>query len=138
MIDSQRLFHVEDNEGDRLLLTLSLEPMEVPLTIDVARDGEEAISRVEQWTDAALRPALVVLDLNLPKRSGLEVLAAVRRYPDIPVIVLTSSSSPQDRDAAYELGVCAYLTKPMDVDGFMAIGQVLRRFLRSRRNQQNA
>lgn len=102
----------------------------------VVTDGQQAIEflkRIEAGTDPAC-PALLILDLNLPKRSGREVLAYIRetsRCVGIPVLVLSSSDAPADRQAALELGARLYLRKPPDLTEFMSIGAVVRQLLSS-------
>jgi CheY-like chemotaxis protein len=123
------LYHIEDNEADRRLLAFALHAQGVPMELHAAHDGEHAAKVLA--TAAAGQfclPHLVILDLNLPKRSGIEILAAIREDPTLQaarVVVLTSSDSPADRKACEALGVLEYLRKPMDFDGFMELGHRL-------------
>jgi CheY-like chemotaxis protein len=98
--------------------------------LHVVGDGEEATRFLRRTGDfaGAPRPALVLLDLNLPRRSGLEVLADLKADPDlrtIPVVVLTTSQAQQDILRSYQLHTNAYVVKPIDADQFSAaIGQI--------------
>lgn len=128
------VYHVEDNEADRILVALALDAQGVPLELHAAIDGEQAIRMLTEDPagERCHPPDLIVLDLNLPKLSGIEVLANMRARPalrSVPVVILTSSDSPQDRQQTEELGITAYLKKPMGLDGFMEIGGELFRLL---------
>ena len=110
---------VDDNPDDRDLTIMALRESNVANAIDVARDGEEALHYL---ADAGRPlPALVLLDLKLPKIMGIEVLKRLRadeRTRTVPVVVLTSSREERDRDASYLNGVNAYVQKPVDFDAF--------------------
>lgn len=129
-----KILVAEDNPADVYLLreALSLEGGEVELLI--VSDGEQALDYVQRegkFEDAAL-PNLVVLDLNLPKSDGSDVLRRIRETPDyagIPVIVLTSSDSPKDRKTIESLGADSFITKPSDLDEFLSLGRRLLGFL---------
>jgi CheY-like chemotaxis protein len=127
---------VEDSASDALLIRQSLQEHEVSLDMVVMKDGERA-ERFFDEVDAgtAPRPAVVVLDLNLPRRSGLEVLKRIRESSacaDIPVVVFSSSDAANDKQAAYKLGVSRYVRKPSNLDGFLQIGRVLKELLEER------
>lgn len=105
----------------------------VPVAIHVAHDGEEAVNFIERAENDSTAPApeILVLDLNLPKQDGFEVLARLRaseRFRYIPVIVVTSSDSPEDRRRAANFGA-AYFRKPPSYDQFMRLGAVLKEIL---------
>lgn len=125
------LLVVEDNRADVLLVEEALRLYRVPLNMHVVEDGEEAIAfieRAEQDPDAPC-PRLLLLDLNVPKKTGLEVLQRVRgsdRCKDIPVVIFTSSNSPQDRSETSRLGANRYFQKPTQYDQFLKIGQILK------------
>lgn len=123
------VYHVEDNDADHRLLALAFELQNVPFDLRVARDGERAIELLSECRSGEDGyPDLIILDLNLPKRSGIEVLAAIREQPSlhtVPLIVLTSSDSPSDRFDTEALGITDYLLKPMGLDGFLALGSQL-------------
>lgn len=115
---------VEDDPGDRELFTYALEQAQAQSRLCVARDGEEAQAYLEgsgRFADRTLSPFpdLVLLDLNLPRRSGFEVLEWARAQPSLkalPIIVLTSSAESKDIDRAYALGANSYLVKGVDLD----------------------
>jgi CheY-like chemotaxis protein len=122
------IFLAEDNPADVYLLKEALgSGVADPVDVLVANDGEEAMDFVCQrgrFAEAGL-PDLIVLDLNLPKSDGSDVLRCIRqseRLSATPVVILTSSDSPRDRAAAQRLGANSYLTKPSDLDAFLALG----------------
>jgi CheY-like chemotaxis protein len=116
----------EDNPADVYLIEEALREHEVAFEITVAEDGEAAMNMV---TKGEVQPDIVLLDLNMPKRSGGEVLDRIRRdaRSDIPVIVLTSSDSPSDREEALRLGATCYIRKPTGLDEFLEIGATIKR-----------
>lgn len=115
---------VEDNPDDEELTLLAFEQNAICNTIDVARDGAEALELLF-GTDAAppaVHPALVLLDLKLPKVDGFEVLRRIRsdeRTKFLPVVVLTSSREEQDQIDSYSLGCNSYVRKPVDFNEFL-------------------
>ena len=115
---------VEDSPGDVQLTVEALRDARVHNTLHVVTDGEEALAflrRQGPWAEAP-RPDLVLLDLNLPRKSGREVLAEVKADPDlrrIPVVILSTSENPDDIRAAYDLAANCYVTKPQDLDEFI-------------------
>jgi CheY-like chemotaxis protein len=121
---------VEDDAGDALITLEAFERHKVVNRLHVVRDGIEALAflRNEAGFADAPRPDLILLDLNLPRMDGLEVLAAIKRDEDlrrIPVVVLTTSESEEDILHSYELHANAYVTKPVDFDAFVrAIRQI--------------
>jgi CheY-like chemotaxis protein len=119
---------VEDNEGDILLTTEAFEESKIVNEINVIRNGEEAIRYFEALNNKDPHPDLVLLDINLPKKSGHEVLMYVKsheKFKHIPVIMLTTSSSEKDILLCYNNYVNCYITKPIDVSDFMkAISKV--------------
>ncbi|MFB9841611.1 response regulator [Mucilaginibacter ginsenosidivorans] len=113
---------VEDNEGDILLTKEALEDSKIINKIRVIRDGKAAISFFESITVKDEIPDLVLLDINLPKVSGHEVLMYIKnaeKYASIPVIILTTSSSEKDILKSYKNHVNCYITKPIEVTDFM-------------------
>ncbi len=115
---------VEDNEGDILLIKEAFEERKIINKISVVKDGEKAIrflNQDEEFTDAPV-PDLVILDVNLPRKSGHEVLTHVKEddaLKHLPVIMLTTSSSEQDIMQSYKNHANCYITKPVDVDEFL-------------------
>ena len=117
-----RILLVEDNEGDILLTKEAFEESKIRNEIIAIRDGLEAISFFENLTNVEDLPHLVLLDVNLPKISGHEVLLYIKnseRYKRIPVIMLTTSSAEKDIFLSYSNHVNCYITKPIDVADFM-------------------
>lgn len=127
------LLVVEDNEADVRLIRESLRDVSAVGGIHVVQDGEQALAflrRQGKYVDAP-RPALILLDLNLPRKCGREVLADIRADPDIrliPVAVLSSSEAKEDICGAYGAGANCYVTKALDLDEFMSKAQALIRF----------
>ena len=124
---------VEDNAGDVLLTTECLQRTPLPTRLHVVRDGVEALRflRQEGPHSDAPRPALVLLDLNLPKKDGREVLAEVKadeNLRQIPVIILTTSTHEQDVASAYDLHANCYITKPLDLDRFVHVMESIESF----------
>jgi two-component system, chemotaxis family, response regulator Rcp1 len=124
---------VEDNPGDVMLVQEALSDSKVRNRLHVASDGEQAMEfvRREGKHAGAPRPDLILLDLNLPKKSGREVLREVKTHPDlksIPVVVLTSSKSDDDVVRSYELHANAYILKPVDFHQFMKIMRAIEDF----------
>ncbi|HEY2581595.1 MAG TPA: response regulator [Mucilaginibacter sp.] len=113
---------IEDNEGDILLTTEAFEESKIVNRIIAIKDGKGAINFFEGLTDKSEIPDLVLLDINLPKMSGHEVLKYIKnneKYKSIPVIMLTTSSSEKDILTSYKNHVNCYITKPIDVTDFM-------------------
>jgi len=123
---------VEDNSGDVMLIQHCLSKHGVSARLHVSADGEEALKRVEELDRSkGPYPDLVILDLNLPKLPGTIVLNRIRQsssWDDIPVVVLTSSNSPIDRDEAARLGANLYMNKPARLDEYLKIGDRLKDF----------
>ena len=122
---------------DALLIREAIKAENLPIDVHLTPDGEQAIDflvKAEQNTEAPC-PHLMLLDLNLPKIDGLGVLRSIRskeRFKDLPVIVVTSSDSPADRDAVSRL-TADYFRKPVTYHEFLLIGPFLRRFLAKHR-----
>jgi two-component system, chemotaxis family, response regulator Rcp1 len=129
-----RILLAEDNPADVYLLREALNREGVPVELTVLWDGQEAFDFIESrgpFSKSQL-PDLVVLDLNLPKADGSSILKRIREKPEyahIPVVVLTSSNSPNDRRTAARLGAASFLTKPADLDQFLALGSILLGFV---------
>ncbi|UZF46843.1 response regulator [Rhodococcus rhodochrous] len=121
---------VEDDPGDELMTREAFEDNKIGNTLHVVRDGEEALDflyRRGQYENAP-RPDLILLDLNLPKYDGRQVLEQVKSdtdLTDIPVVVLTTSAAEEDILRSYKLHANAYVTKPVDLDQFIrAVRQI--------------
>ena len=121
---------VEDDEGDILITREAFEFHKIRNPLHVVTDGEQALQFVRRtgpFADAP-RPGLILLDVNLPRLSGLEVLAELKRDPElllIPVVVLTTSQAEEDILRSYELHANAYVSKPVDFEHFIeAIRQI--------------
>jgi len=124
---------VEDNLGDIRLTEEIFKECKVFNHLSVVRDGEEAMAwlRREGRYAASPRPDLILLDLNLPKKGGREVLAEVKVDADlrrIPIVVLTTSSADRDIVKSYDLHANCYLTKPMQLDEFVTVVQSIESF----------
>ena len=121
-MERHKILLVEDNENDEILTVRALKKARVANTIDVARDGAEAVDYL--FGDGAEErelPQLVLLDLKLPKLNGVDVLRRIRSEPrtrKLPVVVLTSSDEKRDREATYDLGVNSYVRKPVGSGAF--------------------
>lgn len=117
---------VEDNPGDVLLTQEALRESKVANHLYVVRDGEEAMAflRRQGLFDRAVRPDLILLDLNLPKKDGREVLAEIKADEDlkrIPVVVLTVSQAEEDILKSYNLHANCFISKPLDLEQFMKV-----------------
>ncbi|MER6120170.1 response regulator [Streptomyces sp. NPDC001743] len=116
---------VEDDPGDELMTREAFEDNKIRNTLHVVRDGQEALDflyRRGSYGDAP-RPDLILLDLNLPRYDGRQVLEQIKQDPElslIPVVVLTTSSAEEDILRSYKLHANAYVTKPVDLDQFIA------------------
>ena len=117
---------VEDNPMDVDLTLRAFKRRRVTNTIHVARDGEEALAWLPRWEAGETWPAVILLDLKLPKVDGLEVLRQIKAHPTlcvIPVVALTTSEESADVQAAYHLGVNSYIVKPVEFEKFMEVSE---------------
>lgn len=123
-------------EARRSILLVEDNPMDVDLTLrafarrrivnplEVARDGEEALAWIARWEAGHPLPVVILLDLKLPRVSGLEVLRQLKAHPvfaRLPVVVLTTSREDSDVAAAYALGVNSYIVKPVEFENFIEV-----------------
>jgi chemotaxis family two-component system response regulator Rcp1 len=121
--DKPRILLVEDNPGDIRLTQEALKESHIEITLDVVSDGEQAVDFLMQrnkYVDS-VRPNIILLDLNLPKKNGIEVLKEIKAHDllkRIPVIVLTTSDAEHDISKAYDLHANCYILKPVDFDDF--------------------
>ncbi|MFI5630143.1 response regulator [Streptomyces sp. NPDC051664] len=116
---------VEDDPGDELMTREAFADNKIRNTLHVARDGQEALDFLYRRGDHsdAPRPDLILLDLNLPRYDGRQVLEKIKSDPElalIPVVVLTTSSAEEDILRSYKLHANAYVTKPVDLDQFIS------------------
>jgi two-component system, chemotaxis family, response regulator Rcp1 len=132
--DSVYILVVEDNPADASLLKQALAEHGIHIPLVVMSDGERAMKFVDRVrVESIAAPKLIVLDLNLPRRNGREVLEYLRAqgaWSAVPISVLSSSSAARDRDDAARLGASQYIRKPLDFDEFIAIGGVLKALLK--------
>jgi chemotaxis family two-component system response regulator Rcp1 len=123
---------VEDSPSDVRLIREALKKTSVPVNIVVASDGVEAMDYLKNAErHFAERPDLVLLDLNLPRKNGREVLAEVKSSPNlkqIPVLVMTSSKADEDVHQAYALNANCYITKPADLEEYVAVVRAIEDF----------
>lgn len=124
---------VEDNEGDARLAREAMRDSKVRNTLHHVWDGEEAMAFLKQQGPhaGAPRPDLLLLDLNLPKKDGREVLSEIKNDPQlrsIPVVILTVSSAEEDVLKSYNLHANCYITKPIDLDQFLKVVQSIEDF----------
>jgi CheY-like chemotaxis protein len=121
------ILSVEDNPDDVLILNRAFQKANTSAHLEFLADGDQAI---EYLADVSQKPCpiLLLLDLKLPKKSGLEVLAWVRGQPPLkrlPVVMLTSSNQPEEIDTAYDLGANSYLVKPGSIDDFVQLAKAI-------------
>ena len=124
---------VEDNPGDAQLTRIALEDSKISVHLNVVEDGVEAIAflrKQEKYAQAA-HPDIILLDLNLPRKDGREVLAEIKgdeNLKRIPVVILTTSQAEEDILEAYNLSANCYITKPVDFDQFVKIVKSIENF----------
>jgi CheY-like chemotaxis protein len=128
-----RVLLVEDNAADADLTCETLEESKLQMELSVAMDGVQALAMLNRRGEFAglPRPDLILLDLNLPKKDGRQVLAEIKANPElrgIPVVILTSSDAAKDVAESYALGANCYVTKPVDLRAFQTIVQAVEGF----------
>lgn len=139
---SKRVFLVEDNPADANLVEEALEEAGVDCDLQLLRDGVQAIERIERIDADPSQPApdLVLLDLNLPKVGGEEVLKRLRssrRCKSAKVLIISSSDVPADKERLLKLGASEYFRKPSALAQFMALGPKVRRILENARPSES-
>jgi len=128
-----RILLVEDNPGDIRLTQEALKESNMDIHLDVVSDGEQAIDflmKKNKHTEA-IRPHIILLDLNLPKKNGIEILKEIKAHDSlkkIPVIVLTTSDADHDISKAYSLHANCYILKPVDFDDFAKVIRLVETF----------
>lgn len=130
---SKRLLLVEDNLGDIRLTKEAIKASKVDFEMDVISDGELVLDFLNQKGNfsEAERPDLIMLDLNLPKKNGIEILREIKESPSlrrIPVIAVTTSEADHDVTMAYDLHANAYILKPVDFDDFTKVIKLIDSF----------
>ena len=132
-----RIFLAEDNPGDVLLFREALKSRSFPFEVVLAEDGQKAIQMIRNWAvNESDRPDLAVLDVNLPKHNGDEILQQLRAQvtlADLQVIMFTSSASPVDKARAGSLGANLYLQKPSDLEGLLQVAKIIEEILTGRK-----
>jgi two-component system, chemotaxis family, response regulator Rcp1 len=129
---SLRILLVEDSPSDVRLVREALKQAPLEVEITLARDGVEAMEQLQK-SEAGLvnRPDIILLDLNLPRKNGREVLAEVKASPklkQIPVLVMTSSKADEDITQAYNLNANCYITKPSDLQDYVDVVNSIENF----------
>jgi CheY-like chemotaxis protein len=136
MDERQRILLIDDNMADVYLLREAIKTAGILADLQVVSDGEKAIEYIDQIeNDSAPCPALVILDLNLPRRTGGEVLEHLRRGQKcraVRVLIVTSSNSGKDRAKTASLGANGYFQKPSSYDAFLKVGEVVKKMLEDR------
>ena len=133
MTNTINVLLVEDNEADVDLTREMLSATKFDIKLSVATDGVEAIDFLNgagSWSEPGL-PTLILLDLNLPRKDGRQVLAVLKNHDElrrIPVVVLSSSNSKKDVTSCYHLGANCYIVKPVDLKAYRAIVRTLEEF----------
>ena len=133
MNKSLQILLVEDNEGDVRLIKEAFNESNIDKSFSVAKDGEDALNYLYKRGQYSgnLRPDIIFLDINLPKKNGFEVLEQIKNDPDlkrIPVIMLSSSSSEDHIHKSYELSANCYVTKPVDFDEYTEVVKTIEDF----------
>lgn len=123
-----RIFVAEDNPGDVYLVRMALQEHGVDSDLQLSEHGDQASKKLREQDP----PDLVLMDLNLPGKGGIEILSELRsdeRFQNVPVVVMTSSAAASDRAAAEELGISHYFRKPTHLNDFLALGEIIKTLL---------
>ncbi len=134
MTEKIHIWLIEDSEADELLMRQALELEGMDCNFHLSMDGEAAVDLLESMErgDDWPQPHIILLDLNLPRKGGARVLESIRKSTvcgDTPVVVVTSSDSPSDKNCVARLGASHYFQKPLDLEEFMKLGSVVRQVL---------
>lgn len=122
---------IEDNPGDVRLIIETFKVSKIPHNLVVATDGEEALQILKNQCRESKNPKLIILDLNLPKKSGMEVLKEIKTdnlLKQIPVIIFTTSNASEDITRCYHNSANAYIHKPIDLDQFVEVVNSMQKF----------
>ena len=133
-----RILMVEDNPGDVLLVKEALNDSDLRYELSHVSDGEQAVAFLQRRGEYKRKrtPDLVLLDLNLPKRTGWEVFDEMRSehaLREVPVVILSSSGAPEDKRRAHHAPRAIYIQKPADFDEFLGIGKQIKDFVQRQR-----
>ena len=132
-ITALSLLLVEDSPADVFLVREAIKEEGLAYDLELADNGEIAITmldRIDASTETGNLPNLLLIDVNVPRKTGAEVLERLRRSPrcgNVPVVMISSSDSPADRQRAFDLGANEYFRKPSSLAGFMELGKLIRR-----------
>jgi CheY-like chemotaxis protein len=113
---------VEDDEVDQMTVKRALSDIHVTNRLDIAGDGEEALTFLRD--EKTQKPGIILLDLNMPRMNGIEFLSVIKKDDNlkrIPVIILTTSEEEQDKVSSFDLGVAGYMVKPVDYSQFVEV-----------------
>lgn len=117
---------IEDDEVDVLTIQRAFKDLEISNQLDVAKDGEHALTLLQ--TPQSTQPCLILLDLNMPRMTGLEFLSIVKnddQLKRIPIVVLTTSKDEQDKIESFHIGVAGYMVKPVDYQHFVSVISII-------------
>ena len=134
-----RILLAEDNPGDVFLVKRALDHHHIRYDLNLATNGEEAISLVHRAESGDVAFDLMLVDLNLPRYDGGQIVSVVRSSKLLgrtPIIILTSSDSPHDRSRLFQLGANLYFRKPADLTAFMEVGRLVGEITRTTPAQQ--
>lgn len=123
---------IEDSREDIYLVREALAAAEIPCELHVIEDGGKASFTLSQIGEELRQPDLFLVDLNLPKADGFQIISFIKQHPscrETPVIVMSSSDSQRERDRALAVGVAHYFCKPLDLDEFMKLGGIVQSIL---------
>jgi CheY-like chemotaxis protein len=123
-MNARPILLVEDNPMDVDLTLRAFKQRNLAIPIEVARDGEEALAWIPRWEAGEPKPVVILLDVNMPKVGGLDVLRKLKAHAvlrTIPVVMLTTSAVSHDVQSAYELGANSYIVKPVDFGKFIEV-----------------
>lgn len=127
-----RILVIEDNPSDVDLLRRALRNEQLDFELTVIEDGADALEFVKSAATATPLPDLAIIDLNLPKHDGIEILTEMRAnrlFADLPVMVISSSSSPRDRARLEQFHIRRFVTKPPELDEYLKIGSTVKELL---------
>lgn len=132
-MDNVKILLVEDNPGDIRLTQEALKDTRLNISLSVVTDGVQAIKylKKEEGYENSELPDIILLDLNLPKKDGREVLAEIKTQDElkrIPVVVLTTSNAEKDINKSYELHANSYINKPVDLEHFFEVVRTIENF----------